>query len=531
MDHAITFHGAAGTVTGSCLLIEAGGARLLVDCGLFQGPKTVKALNWRPFPFDPRALDAVVLTHAHIDHAGLIPRLAKEGFRGPVHATPATIDLCRFMLLDSGFIQESEVERLNRRNRARGRDAVEPIYTRRDAEAALARFRPLELCRWLELPGGTRARLWNAGHLLGSASVELVLPGSTTLLVSGDIGPGAKPFVEDAEAPRDPDWLVLESTYGDRERDDPAPAERRALLRAEVEAALKAGGNLLIPAFAVERTQELLHDLDLLMERGELPAVPVVIDSPLAAEATRTFRAHLKELPEEREPAESFLAGPNIRVTASVEESKKLNQVAGGMIVISASGMADAGRIRHHLLNNLWRPEATVLFVGYQAPGTLGRLLVDGATEVSIMGQEVVVRARIRRLDFYSGHADRQGLLDWVAARRSVTRGVFLVHGEPEAREALAGALRGRGFAVDLPEMDASYALPAAGPARPRGAAARLPPEATHAPFDWHNERAALLIELRRRVEEAGDDRARAALLHRVREALRQGARRDGPSP
>ncbi|WP_019016425.1 MBL fold metallo-hydrolase RNA specificity domain-containing protein [Elioraea tepidiphila] len=521
MDPAITFHGAAGTVTGSCLLIEAGGARLLVDCGLFQGPKTVKALNWRPFPFEPRAIDAVVLTHAHIDHSGLIPRLVKEGFRGPVHATVATVDLCRFMLPDSGFIQETEVERLNRRNAARGQAAVTPIYTRADAEAALGRFRGVAYDRWLDLPGAMRARFWNAGHLLGSASVELVLPGGAHLLVSGDIGPGSKQFVADAEAPHDPDWLVLESTYGDRERDDPTPVERRAMLRTEVEAALKAGGNLLIPAFAVERTQELLHDLDLLMERGELPSVPVVIDSPLAAEATRTFRQHLEELPEETEPAETFLSGPNIRVTASVEESKKLNAVAGGIIILSASGMADAGRIRHHLLNNLWRPQATVLFVGYQAPGTLGRLLVDGATEVSIMGQEVAVRARIRRLDVYSGHADRQGLLDWVAARGSVKRGVFLVHGEPEARESLAGSLRERGLAVMLPEMDASYALPAHGAARARGAAARLSPEAAQARFDWHNERAALLLELRRRVEQAGDDAARAALLRRVREALR----------
>ena len=236
---------------------------------------------------------------------------------------------------------------------------------------------------------------------------------------------------------------------------------------------------------------------------------------------TRTFRAHLTELPEETEPAESFLSGPNIRVTTSVEESKKLNQVAGGIIILSASGMADAGRIRHHLLNNLWRPQATVLFVGYQAPGTLGRLLVDGASEVSIMGQPVAVRARIRRLDVYSGHADRQGLLDWVAARRRVKRGVFLVHGEPEARESLAEALRERGLTVVLPEMDASFALPAQGAARPRGAAARLSPEASHASFDWHNERAALQLELRRRVEEAGDDAARAALLRRVREALR----------
>ncbi|MFQ3623658.1 MAG: MBL fold metallo-hydrolase [Acetobacteraceae bacterium] len=521
MTPSLAFHGAAGTVTGSCLRLVVPGAVLLIDCGLFQGPKTVKELNWRPFPFAPREVAAVLLTHAHIDHSGLIPRLVREGFAGPVHATEASVDLCRFMLPDSGFIQETEVERLNRRNAERGRPPVRPIYTMRDAEAALDRFRGHAYGRSVELPGGVRARFWNAGHLLGSASIELTLPDGATLLVSGDVGPGAKPFVEDAEAPLEPDWLVLETTYGDRDRDDPTPEARRGLLRAEVEAALAAGGNLLIPAFAVERTQELLHDLDLLMEQGRLPAVPVVIDSPLAAEATRCFRRHLKDLPEETEAAETFLSGPNIRVTQSVEQSKALNRITGGMIVISASGMAEAGRIRHHLLNNLWRPEATVLFVGYQAPGTLGRLLRDGADRVSIMGQEVAVRARIRALEAYSGHADRQGLLAWLAARRSVRGGLFLVHGEEEARQAFAQALRGRIEApVILPELDAVYALPRGRAPEPRRAEARLAPAAAHARFDWHNERAALLLDLRRRLDETEDDDARAALLRRVRAAL-----------
>ncbi len=521
MTPSLAFHGAAGTVTGSCLRLIVPGAELLVDCGLFQGPKTLKELNWRPFPFAPRAISAVLLTHAHIDHSGLIPRLIREGFAGPVHATEASVDLCRFMLPDSGFIQESEVERLNRRNAKRGRPSVAPIYTMREAEAALERFRGHAYGCWIDLPGGVRARFWNAGHLLGSASIEIALADGATLLVSGDLGPGAKPFVVDAEAPLDPDWLVLETTYGDRDRDDPTPQARRELLRAEVEAALAAGGNLLIPAFAVERTQELLHDLDLLMEQGRLPAVPVVIDSPLAAEATRCFRRHLKELPEETEAAESFLSGPNIRITETVEQSKALNRITGGMIVISASGMAEAGRIRHHLLNNLWRPEATVLFVGYQAPGTLGRLLRDGADRVSIMGQEVAVRARIRSLEAYSGHADRRKLLDWLAARRTVRSGLFLVHGEEEAREAFAQALPGRLTApVILPEMDSIYALPRGRAPEPRRSAARLAPAAAHARFDWHNERAALLLELRRRLDETTDDDARAALLRRVRAAL-----------
>jgi metallo-beta-lactamase family protein len=524
MDPTLIFHGAAGTVTGSCLRLVAGGAEILVDCGLFQGIKTIKALNWRPFPFDPKRIDAVVLTHAHIDHAGLIPRLFREGFAGPVYATAATVDLAAVLLPDSGHIQETEVERLNRRNAARGCPAVAPIYTRADAEASLALFRPAAYAQWLALPGGIGARLWNAGHLLGSASVELRLPRAegraARLLVSGDLGPGRKPFVDDPDGPHDLDWLVLEATYGDRDRDDPSPEARRGLLAAEVRAALAAGGNLVIPAFAVERTQELLHDLDLLMEQGALPAVPVVIDSPLAREATATFRAHLRELPDHTKAPESFLAGPNIRFTRSVEESKALNRVSGGMIILSASGMADAGRIRHHLLNTLWRPQATVLFTGYQAPGTLGRLLVDGAREVTIMGQEVAVRARIRTLDCYSGHADRRDLLAWVAARQPVRQGIFLVHGEDEARQSLAAAVGESGVPVILPELDAAYALPAQGPARPRGAAPRVPPETAHARFDWHNERAALALALRRRLEEATDDTARAALLARVRAAL-----------
>jgi metallo-beta-lactamase family protein len=513
----LTFHGAAGMVTGSCYLLTAGGARILVDCGLFQGPATVRALNWRDLPFDPRGIDALLLTHAHTDHAGLIPRLTRAGFQGPVICTEATRDLCAFMLPDSGGIQEADVRSRNKRLEQRGEPPVAPIYTRADAEAALDRFEARPRDAWFDVPGGMRARFWNAGHLLGSASIELAHDSFGTLLFSGDIGPEAKTFQTPAQGPQGVDWLVMETTYGDRNRDDPDPEARRAALAEMVRDALAAGGNLLIPAFAVERTQELLYDLDLLIERNMLPTVPIVIDSPLAREATEAFRNHLDDVaPAER--ARTPLSGANIRFTTSVEESKALNKVRGGIIIVSASGMAEAGRIRHHLLNNLFRPQATVLFVGHQAAGTLGRLLLDGAREVRIMGQTVAVRARIRTMDQYSGHADRDGLFAWLKARAPVRRGLFLVHGEPEAREAFAALAETvlPAEAIIGPELDSVYAL-APGGARPAGAAARIDPRIAARGFDWRNERAALLVELERRLAGLPDDTAREGLLRRIR--------------
>lgn len=516
----LAFHGAAGMVTGSCFLLSVGGARVLIDCGLFQGPATVRALNWRALPFDPRTIDALLLTHAHTDHAGLIPRLTSNGYRGKVIATEPTLELCRFMLPDSGGIQEADVRNKNKRLAQRGEAPVEPIYTRADAEAALDQFTTRPMDAWFDVPGGVRARFWNAGHLLGSASIELQHPEFGTLLFSGDIGPPAKTFQSPAEGPHGVDWLVMETTYGDRPRDDPDAEARRATLAQIVREALAASGNLLIPAFAVERTQELLHDLDLLMERGALPAVPVVIDSPLAREATEVFREHLEDIP----PAERTrtpLSGQNIRFTASVDESKALNKVRGGMIIVSASGMAEAGRIRHHLLNNLFRPQATVLFVGHQAAGTLGRLLLDGATEVRIMGQQVAVRARIRSMHDYSGHADQRGLLAWLEARAPVRRGLFLVHGEPEAREAFAALAAPilRGTEVTLPEIDSVYALGDVRP-RPVGAFARVDPKKASRGFDWRNERASLLVALERRLAELPDDDSREQLLHHLRGSI-----------
>lgn len=534
MTVALKFCGAAGTVTGSCYLVTHPRGRLLVDCGLFQGPKLLRELNYGALPFDAQALDAVLLTHAHIDHSGLVPKLCAAGYDGRIRATEATADLLTWLLPDAGAIQESEVERLNRRNARRGRPPVEPIYTRAQAELCLAQLAPVSFDAWIEVADGVRARFWNAGHILGAASIELEIATGDPdqrllrLLFSGDLGPGDKPFHRDPSAPENFDYLVVESTYGDRDRPDVEPARRRALLRAEVEAALTAGGNLIIPAFAVERTQELLYDLGHLMDEGALPRALVFLDSPLAANATAVFEKHLASLAVP--PGDSPFRAANIRVTTGPAESAGLARIAGGAIIIAGSGMCDAGRVRGHLKDNLWRANATVLLVGYQAPGTLGALLLAGARSVRIHGEEIAVRARIRTLDVYSGHADRGDLLAWAKARLPIRRGCFVTHGEESALAALKDGLLGLGVAPDgvvIPRLDQSFVLHPAG--RPRAAKrpaeerSRLDPvlaQALAAGRDWHNDYAAFLLDFQHRLRQAADDKGRAEILRRARRAI-----------
>lgn len=519
----LTFHGAAGTVTGSCFRLHTANGDVLVDCGMFQGTKTVRELNYRPFPFNPASMRAVLLTHAHIDHSGLVPKLTRQGFRGPVYATPGTVDLLAYMLPDSGYIQETEVERLNRRNRQRGRPAVQPIYTEQDARDALKRLKTVRYDHWIDVISGVRARFWQAGHMLGSASVEVEVAnraGPVRILFSGDVGPGGKAFHDDAEAPVRPDWLVVETTYGDRARTDLGEAERQAALAAEVRAALQAGGPLLIPVFAVERTQELLYDLDRLFDRGALPPVDVFLDSPLADAVTGVFRKHLADLGTE---GDDPFTRPNFHRVTSVEQSQRLNALRGGAIIMAASGMCDAGRIRHHLKNHLWRPETTVLLVGYQAPGTLGRTLQQGAPRVRIHGEQIEVQARIRSLDVYSGHADRDRLLAWLDERQGVERGLFLVHGEPEAREAVRQGLLARGWtaqSIHMPDLDETVDLTRPRPHRTAPAEARLPPAAAMQSADWHNRYAETLLDLGEALRAAPDDRTRERLLERIRKAI-----------
>jgi metallo-beta-lactamase family protein len=526
----LTFHGAARSVTGSCFRLETDHGDILIDCGLFQGSKTEKELNYRPLPFAPEKIAAVVLSHAHIDHAGLLPKLVKHGFSGPIHATQATIDLAGVMLPDSAHIQEFEVEQFNRRAARRDRGSVTPIYDGEDAAACLDHFRAHPYDSWFDVLPGLRARFWNAGHLLGSASVEIELAQARAeplrLLFSADIGPDYKLMQPDPEGPSGVDYLICESTYGDRDRMDATADRRRQLLCDEVRAAMNPNGTLLIPSFAVERAQELISDLGRLIAEGALPQIPIYVDSPLATKATRVFAKHHKEL-EEGAVLMQGLKSRQLHFTETREESIALDHVQGFHIVIAASGMCDAGRIRHRLKNWLWRKQATVLFTGFQAVGTLGRILQDGARSVRIQGEEFAVRARIRSLDLYSGHADGTELRDWIKARLPIRHQVFLVHGEEPAMAALAARLDGIVAAgkVVQPSLDEGFAL------TPDGAKSlatttppRLSPEKV-ARLDWHNDVSRLFLEINESLLASPDEKTRAALIRRLQRALKETGR------
>jgi len=521
----LSFFGAAGTVTGSCYLLEAGKARILIDCGLFQGDKTLRELNYGALPFAPQSLQAVLLTHAHIDHSGQVPRLAKGGYAGPVYTTAGSADLLRWMLPDSAMIQEMEVERLNRRNQRRGRDAVQPIYTAEDAARSLKLIRTRELNTWFEVAPGVRARFWPAGHILGAVSIELEC-GGRRLLFSGDVGPEHKALQPPAEAPHDLDYLIMEGTYGGRERPKLDASARRAVLAEEVRAALKAGGNLLIPAFAVERTQELLADLCELQTGGQVPKVPIFVDSPLATKVTEVFDKYRDSLALTGNGHNPFQHA-GLRFLESAAESRTLETVTSGAIIIAASGMCDAGRIRHHLQNHLWRNNATVLIIGYQAPGTLGALLLEGKQRVRIHGEEISVKARIRSLEIYSGHADHTELLDWLLERLPVKAGLFLTHGEAASLGALQLAISAWPMPrphVFLPQLDETWSLEGKKPRRlPASRPPRLDAEnraAALAGHDWHNDYAALVLDLQNRLRDAHDPRERRLLLRKMRRQL-----------
>ncbi len=510
----LTFHGAAGTVTGSCFEIAWGRRRVLVDCGLFQGPRSLEALNFEPFAFAPDRIDAVLLTHAHLDHCGLLPRLAAEGFEGPVWCTQATRDLLGIMLPDAARIQEQEADRRNRRADRADEPPVMSLYTLADAAAALELLCPMPLDSQFEITPGFRARLWNAGHILGSASIELFVGGSH-LLFSGDLGPDNKSFHLDPAGPRGVDHLLCESTYGDRSRDRVTVEQRRAALEAEVTEARRHGGNLVIPVFALERTQELLLDLAVLIDGGRVPHLQVFIDSPLASRATDVFRKHRAELHDLR-GADAF-RHPGFHFVESVEQSMALNRLSSA-VILSASGMCEAGRIRHHLKHNLPRHDSTILFVGFQAQGTLGRTILDGAPRVRISGHDVAVRARIRRIDSYSAHADREELLAWIRARQPVQGGLFLTHGEPEALEALEDAAEAMVPKVVIPEIGETWSLPAGAPPRRLKTGRVELREILHR--DWQNDYADLAAQLKQRLQRIEGERNRREAIARMQDVL-----------
>ncbi len=530
MATKITFRGGAGTVTGSCYLIDHDRGRFLVDCGMFQGNATIRELNYAPFPFDPATIDYLFLTHAHIDHSGLVPKLTRRGFAGPIHATSPTLDLLTFMLPDSGKIQESEVERKNRTLRRQGKPPVAAIYTQADAEACLANGSPHGLGEWFAPGGGVRARFWNAGHILGSVSIELEIEDGgqrpLRLLFSGDLGPDEKVFHLAPDAPHGFDYVACESTYGDRDRPDVTVAARRAALEREINQALERGGNLIIPSFAVERSQELLHDIGVLLVEKRIPtSTQVFLNSPLASRVTDVFIRHADELDDVALDEAALFRHPNFHITEDVEESKAINRISGGAIIISASGMCEAGRIRHHLRNNLWRRNATVLFVGYQAPGTLGSIILGGAEEVRIHGRDIKVRATIRELGSYSAHADQGELLAWIMARMPVAGGIFLTHGEDRARETLRSLLVAKGVPggrIHLPRLDDAFELKAGEAPLRRPEAARLTGDQIER--DWADNYVAFTQALAGRLDALADETEKQALVKKLAAVLEERA-------
>ena len=516
MTLTLTLHGAGRTVTGSCLEFRLGETRLLVDCGMFQGSRTLETLNRANGLERPSEIAGVILTHAHIDHSGLLPKLVKDGYRGPIHCTAETADLLQFMLADSGRIQEGEAERAARRRDRRREDMGEPLYTEADGLAAWRAARPVPLGEWFEPAPGFRARLWNAGHILGAVSVELEA-GDVRVMCSGDIGPENKAFHPDPQGPCCFDHVICESTYGDRVRERQTLEERRGSLAVIINEARAKGGNLVIPAFALERTQELLLDIAMLSRAGKIGNAMVFVDSPLANHATEVFARHLDDL-EDTQGTNPF-EHPAIHYTTEVAESMRLNTISGA-IIISASGMCEAGRIRHHLFHNLARRDSTVLFVGFQAQGSLGRVILDGAQRVRISGRDVLVRAAIRRIDSYSAHADQSELLAWIRARAPISGSLLLDHGESGSVDALA-ALAGEGPdapVVRVPEIGEMWELAPGAPAK------RLrtgPPEAARAVGrDWQNAYADLASSLKHRLEAIRDDAAREKAIAEMRKVL-----------
>ncbi len=527
MSVRLYFHGAAGTVTGSCFRVVHPGGQFLVDCGLFQGNKTVRELNRKPKPFVARDIDFVLLTHAHIDHAGLLPLLFRKGFAGRVNATVPTNGLLEFLLADSAAIQESDMERKNRYRLQRGEPALSPLYSREDAEAVLENLDGHQYEEWGEVGPGVRARFWNAGHILGSASIEVEVMDeddkAIRLLFSGDIGPDEKVFYREPDAPAGFDYILCESTYGGRKRDDYTLKERRKALEDEINRALHRGGNLVIPAFAVERSQELLHDIGALIKSGRIRPGRVFLDSPLASRVTAIYKKNAAMFADVRLDAGELFSNKLFSIVESVQESKDINKIRGGAIILSASGMCDAGRIKHHLKNNISRPEATVLFVGYQATGTLGSIIQSGKDRVRIHGSHYPVRAQIRTIGNYSAHADHDELIAWVSERLPAHGALFLTHGEDGPRQAMRKDLKKLGLEEEqiiAPVLDQGFELTASGIASvSEPDRQRIDPE--QLVDDWGNHYAAFSLALGRKLDEAVSDRQRLQILRQLEKTLK----------
>ena len=472
----ITFLGATKTVTGSNFLVEGAGKKFLVDCGLFQGQATDEWENEEDFQFDINEIDFMILTHAHIDHSGRIPKLYKDGFRGKIYATKATCDLCAIMLPDSGHIQEMETEWKNKKRIRQGKQPIDPLYTAEEALQSLEVFKPVKYDEIIDIDQNIHVRFNDAGHMLGSAVIEIWVDedGKTTKTVfSGDIGNNDLPLLAEPTMIEDADYLVMESTYGDRLH---VGTEDKARVFLDiVSETLEKGGTVVIPSFAVGRTQEILYELNDIKdlkgndekfrkEYETLMKAPVYVDSPLAISATEIFKKNTELFDEKTQKliaaGDNPLEFPGLKFTRTADESKALNESDIPSIIISASGMCEVGRIKHHLKHNIWNPNSTILFVGYQAPGTLGRQIVDGAEKVKIFGEEMSVNARIEYIEGYSGHADQEWLLNFVYSFRTRPKHIFLVHGEPNGQIVLKNKITdSTEIPVTIPSFGECYTL------------------------------------------------------------------------
>lgn len=465
----ITFYGAAKTVTGSCTMVEAAGKRFLVDCGMFQGKVTDQMLNYDDFPFDINSIDFVILTHAHIDHSGRIPKLYKAGYTGPIYATNATVDLCSIMLADSGHIQEKEIEWVNKKRRRAGKKENEPMYTAQDGIDSMKLFKGVDYNEKVTIDENISFTLVDAGHMLGSSIVLLDIAenGKTERVVfTGDLGNKNMPIIKDPTYIERADHLIMESTYGNRlhgKMEDQSERFIDILFRT-----VERGGNLIIPSFAVGRTQEILYEINKYAAKEEykdkLKNIPVYVDSPLAVNATKIF----EENPEyyDEEALEYLLKGDNpiefdnLHLITTSDESRALNEDPTPKVIISASGMCEVGRIKHHLKHNLYRPECTVLFVGYQATGTLGEKIQTGADVVKIFGEEIAVKAEIEYLDAFSGHADRDGLLEFIDKMQDKPKNIFINHGEFISQQALKNYITEKfNIPVTIPNYEDTYTI------------------------------------------------------------------------
>jgi metallo-beta-lactamase family protein len=441
----VRFLGGVRTVTGSLYLISSGGRNILVECGIFQGPRAQTYERNLNFQFDPSTIDALLLSHAHIDHSGNIPNLVKKGFKGNIFCTHATRDLCAAMLRDSAHVLESDVRYVNKKREEKGEPPLQPLYTIEDVERCMPQFVGVGYGRWIEVSDGIRAMFKDAGHILGSAMIVIEADG-TRLLFSGDIGRAKMPILKDPEDPGPADFLLCESTYGGRVHKPYQEMERE--LGRIVGETYEAGGRVVIPSFAVGRAQELVYAFHNLFVKGELPEIPIYVDSPLAVNVTEIFRLHPECFDEE---TRDFLAKGDdpfgfwrINYIRDVEDSKRLNEMDGPMVIISASGMCESGRILHHLKHSIGDPRNTIIIVGYQAQGTLGKRLVERVPVVRIFGEEYELRARVEVLNGFSSHADRPELLRYIASVASASRGglkgLFIVHGDEDQSQALADA-------------------------------------------------------------------------------------------